>query len=169
MCIRNVTNTIFFELFKYLLEFLIQFSSSKANFKVFDSTSPVACHLLEMSHMSFSDWSLGGALPSTCNPEVQFQATVSRLDVSWPNEKEEMRKDHKCVWGMQGLMESAFASTLAAEWRQSDTHLHHASQEKGNGDERKIPKLVHFNCRVMNLLSLKLDFFPPDYVFIGLS
>lgn len=112
-----------------------------------------------MSHMPFSDWSLGGALPSTCNLEVQFQANVNRPDVSWPNEKEEMRKGHKCVWCMEDLMESAFASTLAAEWRHADEHLHHASQEKGNGDWRKIPMLVHFNCRVMNLFSLKLDFF----------
>lgn len=128
-------------------------------------------HLLQMSHMSFSDWSLGGALASTCNTEVQFQASVSRPDVSWPNEKEEMRKGHKCVWCMQSLMESAFASTLAGEWRPADAHLHHASQEKGNGDGREIPKLVHFNCRVMNLFSLKLlwNFFPPNTVFIALS
>lgn len=97
---------------------------------------------------------------STCNLEVQFQANVSRPDVSWPNEKEEMRKGHKCVWGMQGLMESAFASTLAAEWRHVDAHLHHASREKENGDGREIPKLVHFNCRVMNLFFIhKLFFF----------
>lgn len=116
--------------------------------------------------MPFSGWSLGGALLSNCEPEVQIQANVSRPDVSWPNEKEEMRKGHKCVWCMQGLMESAFASTLAAEWRHADLHLHHASQEKGNGDGRKIPKLVHFNCRVMNLFSLKLKIFSPTYYLL---
>lgn len=105
---------------------------------------------------------------STSNPEVQFQASVSRPDVSWPNEKEEMRKNHKCVWCMQGLMESAFASTLAGEWRPTDAHLHHASQEKGNGDGREIPTMVHFNCRVMNLFSLKLDiFFPPTMYLLA--
>lgn len=152
------------ELSKYLPEFFILFLTFKATMKMGD---PTVYHLLQVSHMSFSDWSLGGALPSTCNLEVQFQANVNRPDVSWPNEKKEMRKGHKCVWCVQGLMESAFASTLAAEWRHADENLHHASQEKGNGDGREIPKLVHFNCRVMNLFSLKPDFFSPTVYLLA--
>lgn len=57
-------------------------------------------------------------------------------DVSWCNEKEEMRGGHKCVWCMQGLMESTFASTLGTKQERWEGERHPSETERScpNGE-----------------------------------
>lgn len=63
-----------------------------------------------------------------------FSHCYEPADVSWRNEKQEMKKGHKCVWCMQGLMESAFASTLGTKQERRERHPSEKEQYRPNGE-----------------------------------
>lgn len=83
----------------------------------------------------------GQQVALTLNEQLQvhrkvFSHRYERADVSWCNEKQEMKEGHKCVWCMQGLMESAFASTLGTKQERRERHPSEKEQCRPNGEEK---------------------------------